>query len=356
MAPEIAARALAALATIRAMRPIFKDKGLSVATRTNALVSHVDAKIFYSASVWPVIPLKSLRRLEAVRATAMRDIGGFSRVDHLMSDEELRMQLKVPSVRARIVVQRLRYFARVLACAPSQLLALLQQDATGWKAQLQNDMAVMWIHLGCRLRDLPDPRIAPGPWEQFVFRWPHQWKLLVRSFESVLASCGDDCFDAAVPISRALALQGVQDRRLAACLLRMFGAAAVHDGVPAGEPPLDVGCGLSFCALCRKWFGSSVAYKRHLWKAHGERFRLRVYVADGMCPVCHACFWSRQRAIRHLARPKSKCAVALQYGGVQELPEDVVCILDEEDAVANRSARILGRGVAEATRPFVPAY
>ena len=120
------------------------------------------------------------------------------------------------------------------------------------------------------------------------------------------------------------------------------------------ELPLHGEQGPVFCALCRKWCLAAVAYKRHLWKAHGERSPMRVFVADGMCPVCRACFWTRQRVIRHLARKNSRCALAVQYGGLQELPEDLVRSLDEEDAAANRAARICGRSVAEATRPVLP--
>ena len=95
------------------------------------------------------------------------------------------------------------------------------------------------------------------------------------------------------------------------------------------------------CHLCddnaRRVFTSDRALRAHLVAGHGVRCRARLYIGDGLCPVCGLQFHTRIRAIAHASRRTSKCYHDIIH--CAPLDDERVAQLDEIDAATPKKAR-----------------
>ena len=84
-------------------------------------------------------------------------------------------------VQAHIAAARLRLAARITARGTPAGRGLAQSwSGAGWRKALVRDMQVMHAVLRERLRELPDPAVAPTVWEDLWRKYPGPWNGLVR--------------------------------------------------------------------------------------------------------------------------------------------------------------------------------
>ena len=61
------------------------------------------------------------------------------------------------------------------------------------------------------------------------------------------------------------------------------------------------------CALCTYGCDSDQQLETHLFKHHGIKNRIRLYVSGTRCPICLCEFWQREVYLNHIKRGRTPC-------------------------------------------------
>ena len=90
--------------------------------------------------------------------------------------ETLKATGQAPA-QAHIAAARLRLAARISVRGTPAVRGLAQSwSGAGWRRALVRDMGLMHVVLHGRLRELPNPAVAPAAWEAFWRRHPEAWR------------------------------------------------------------------------------------------------------------------------------------------------------------------------------------
>ena len=156
---------------------------------------------------------------------------------------------------------------------------------------------------------MPEPQLEPWRWEQLWVRHRRAWAQLLRLYKK----------RATAQEMEALAAEALVGAGMA--------APAAEDEWLCGE------CGQGFATL-----EALNGYRRK----HGYRDPYRHFVdADGICPVCGKCFWSRYRGVVHLKRGV-RCKARVDAGEVDPLDPEIVDANDAAEAKERTERRQKG--------------
>ena len=330
LAPEAQARAKSALAAwYKLAANVFGSSHLSVETKSCLAQSLVFSRLYFGCETWPEVKPAVLRILEAVQTRAARRIleswntsgTSASPPHHNTTNIELRKRLKWPSVQCELRRRRLQYLSRLCRHAPRSLLALIQSRPGGhrlpWVNTIIEDLCQLRLFHENKLLELSEP----ADWYNFILQHPCAWKQLVDQYI---------VYDSIAPVARhepVFLCQTLPEQKWFACT----------------QCPEDA---------CRV-FPTMHSLRSHIVAKHKYRAAARLHVrGDGVCPICKLCFHTRVRAIAHVQRSGSRCALLLHES--PQLHPDEVEALDKADKLSVRAAVKAGHARPLALMPGPP--
>ena len=162
MSREVARRGTALSAVYGAISAnLLSDNNLPRISRMTVATAVLDARMFAGAAVWPKLPRRMLRTLEAKRTKAFRRVASCPAGPGSETDAKVRSKVGALDVCAVLRVARLRYFGRMAApTAPPILTSLLQcrRTKSSWIAMILEDLTALAAHMPVLLG--PSPRRA----------------------------------------------------------------------------------------------------------------------------------------------------------------------------------------------------
>ena len=109
----------------------------------------------------------------------------------VMTDLEVRVFLKMPSVECLVRQKRLLFIGRLKNYAPLSPLALLQARFNGakprWIETIISDFQIRKEQLPGKLAELPDPCVAAAPWVDSASKFPGEWKQIVNMYHTCVS-------------------------------------------------------------------------------------------------------------------------------------------------------------------------
>ena len=291
--PELVCRGKTARTAVGAISwRVLRNTKLPISVRRQASLACIDGALF-SAARWGSAPTqRDLRILNAPRSLMLRALANVKPGPGGPTDAELRKQLKVHPTSLVLQAARLRYLPRLLRHAPPSLRSLLRLPCAGqWRQTMAKDLFDMSQVLSSKLEQLPDPFLNTTPWYNVAYRFPDEWRAIVKLYMS-------KCVD--------------MDR-----------SEVRRQQLDEEDPEYQ-------CDERPKAFTSYGGLTAHQAHKHGRVDWTRRYVGCTSCPVCCGEYWTRVRVWLHLKHSK-RCQAMIAYGGVPELPDDEVQSLDAQD-------------------------
>ena len=187
--------------------------------------------------------------------------------------------------RDQLHVNRLRYFARMVARAPVCLWQYLLHTTHehSWTAALTSSFT--WLQTFAPKWKVPPP-------DEFL-----EWVLFVQttgSWKGIVKSAARSCLTYRQQNAQAKVWQMKVDRTL------------THLGATPMIEPLQVS-NLWTCTLCEKSFWNKRALAMHAYQAHQYRTWTKHYMAGSLCLACGHEYFVRARALLHL-HSSSQCS------------------------------------------------
>ena len=112
-------------------------------------------------------------------------------VKKTITDIEVRVALKLPSLDCLLTRARLRYLGRILRTQPASLCALLsirhRARLLGWTALVIKDLKIAWQQVAL-CKALPDPELRGSECLTFINEIPHWWKQVAATASSATTS------------------------------------------------------------------------------------------------------------------------------------------------------------------------
>ena len=106
------------------------------------------------------------------------------------------------------------------------------------------------------------------------------------------------------------------------------------------------------CDQCTQKFSSEQSRSLHMFKVHGIKNQMRLYVDSTFCPVCLRQFWNRERVVNHIRYRSHACkANLLLRGPCLSVSESDA--LDLEEIGANLSLQKKGKRRHHAELPVI---
>ena len=128
-------------------RPIFANKHISTSTRLRLLDALVFTKLLFGAALWHDLHKRSLDRLEGFIMKTIRQVVAAGFASGALTDEQIRSQYELPTLRQRLARVRLLYVAKLWKEGPETLHKLIeiehQHVVPSWKTQILKD--VEWL-------------------------------------------------------------------------------------------------------------------------------------------------------------------------------------------------------------------
>ena len=377
MAKEVAYRCgSAAAATGALMRRVFAARGIPIGDRAHVAQACVVSRLLHGAGTWLALSPAQLRKVQGQYMRPLRRIAGHdappAEGSRWPSALETLIATGQAPVQAHIAAARLRLAARITLRGTPAIQGLAQSwTGAGWRKALVRDMRLMHVVLRKRLRELPDPAVAPAVWEDLWRRYLGAWNGLVRklvqqaaeqpaAFLAALAACGEVAEEGDLAFAAAEAdsqpPQAVAEEPAAS---QLPPAAAAEEAAghlpPAGgvvaaaalePPPVAVDDVHAFvCTVCGKQFASQRGLMCHGTHAHGRQRPSACFVVTSVCPGCGNDYRTRARAMEHVERGSVRCRLAVVEGGMGLVPHDpaVVAAADDADRMLRHQARKAGR-------------
>jgi hypothetical protein len=238
MAKEIAYRCgSAASASGALMRRVFAARGIPVADRAHVAQACVVSRLLHGAGTWLPLSAAQLRKVQGQYMRPLRRIAGHDCPPPAGGSwpsavATLRATGQAP-VQAHVAAARLRLAARITTKGTPAVRGLAQSwSGARWRRGLLHDMRLMHAVLRDRLRELPDPAVAPGVWEDLWRQHPGPWNSLVRRM--VTRAAADPAAFLALDAAGGMATADADQ-------LQGGGAGqAAAEAVPAAASPVDV--------------------------------------------------------------------------------------------------------------------
>jgi hypothetical protein len=354
MAKEIAYRCgSAASASGALMRRVFAARGIPIADRAHVAQACVVSRLLHGAGTWLPLSAAQLLKVQGQYLRPLRRIAGHdcppppggSWPSALAT---LRACGQAP-VQAHVAAARLRLAARITTKGTPAVRGLAQSwSGARWRRGLIRDMRVMQAVLRDRLRELPDPAVAPGAWEDLWRRHPGAWSSLVRKMVSRAAAdpAAFLALDAAGGMATADADQ-LQGSGAGPAAAEAVPAAASPADAQAlvGAPPVPAGVPVQqafACQECGKEFLSQRGLLCHGTHAHGRQRPSAPFVLGPICPGCGNDYRTRARAMEHVERGSARCRTAVLESGLVPADPVAVAAADDADRIRRRQARQAG--------------
>ena len=220
--------------------------------------------------------------------------------------------MRKPVLSARLVVERLRVFRRMLF-APLAVKALIQSNwGSKWRDEVLRSLAALRSTLGSKLASAPDPYMQPRFWESSAADNKAAWRGLLQKF---LAITGED--PVAWRATRELFWETVE----------------------ADSSDDEIMCS------CGAVFRGQAALDSHRARAHGYRHHLRTFVPTSVCAACGCDFRSRLRCLAHVQRGSVACRLRFEAGEFQAASAAQLEWADAEEQQWRVECRRSGRSV-----------
>ena len=164
---------------------LFKSKYTSIKHHKYYADVLLASKLFSCAGTWHNLLTKSVKALEksyySVLRCAVRSQSGCTYV----SNADIVSKYKYPSLNSKLVVYRLRLYARVVQHASPmlrQLIASSKLDSSSWQHQICIDLELLRENCGELLESMPAVTADPYAWYQLVHNFPSQFKKYLKLF------------------------------------------------------------------------------------------------------------------------------------------------------------------------------
>ena len=275
-------------------RPLFRNCAISIPARLQLLNSLVFSKLLYGAGTWYEVPRRVLQKLDSAVMRYYRSIvdNGFWK-DGQSTDDALRAQHRLPTIRVLLAMARLRFLRHVASHDHGYHRDLLLEErklSKGWLYEVEDDLR--WMRSCVDLPLLPPTPDSDESWTDF-FAWIREtqprWTTWVR---------------------KALRMHHLRESMAGECIhfhqqiwteLR-DGGAVLHD--PVAE---ENGEGRHACPECLATFITPTAVAVHRAKKHGIHSPIKDYVQSEVCPGCLKHMWTSQRVVQHLRYRPNRC-------------------------------------------------
>jgi len=286
----------------RLRKTVFLNERIPVVKRLVVLQVYVLTRGIFQACTWPTLPNGVYKKFHHCIMTMYRCITGHYHGNasgaEVISDSDLldRFCLMNPSTLLRVA--RLLLLGRLALKAPDELMSLLVDmgaSSCGWPASVLGDLR--WLTLSEVFAECA--RYSMTEWIKLIVDNPKAFKRGVAKF------------------SREK-------------LANMYESKDPLDVVPAS------GCSYE-CNMCVASFGTLQQFSLHVFKKHGVRNVMRLYINDHThCPVCLRLFWTRPRLLNHIRYKSKICKYNLYMRGM---------ICSEEEASRQDAAAALANVV-----------
>lgn len=271
---------------------LYHNVRIAPSKRAELFTMLVLSKCLYGADSWVLTNKKAEKRYHTLIMNLYRRLAKV-RPDQHLSDEEVLVQVALPSPAELLSRVRLRYFATLVHSGLADVWALLAEDKE-WNTLLESDMRWMWQQLH-HASALPEPGEHFEQWLYLIQTSPRYWKRLIRR------ACSHSILQ--------------RQRRHQVCALHLralprLWALIDRTTVVASEDTHDTRAmfGCMFCKLhCRTAAGEAA----HMCKAHGVISKLRYLFDQPTCGACLKHFHTMEKLKAHLYY-SSQCRTVLQ--------------------------------------------
>ena len=275
-------------------RPIFKNRFLTPQTRVQLMQSLVLSKMLYGSGTWYEVPRRTIQKLESTIMRFFRSIldQGFWNNSHL-TDDELRVQFRLPTFRALLAIARLRFLAHIAVHDHDYHRAILYEERKynkGWLYEIEDDLAWMLTCASCP--DMPQIPHSHDTWPPFL-----QWL-------KTASTCWKSWIHRTMKnhqLRETIAMECIGFHQQIFDALKA-GGFAVHQPDQVVEAQMT-----HSCPECLAVFTTSTGVAVHRAKKHGIHSPLRAYVQSATCPGCLRDMWTSQRVIQHLRYRPNRC-------------------------------------------------
>ncbi len=266
-------------------RPIFSNRHISVAARLRLLDALVFTKLLFGAAIWHDLPRRALDKIESFIMRLTRHVVHAGFQAGALTDEEIRIQHNLPTLRQRLVRIRLLYVAKLWTVGPRTLTQLLEVEqhhvATSWCSQIERDL--QWLRTTSTAHSM-----TPLDWTSITALWKADgrgWANEIR--RSVLRAVQQEH---AMSEVRAWHYDIVQ---------------ALQPAVTFNFDPKDIGLAVaqvdSHQCECGQRFRSLRGLQVHRYKKHGQHAPEYFLTDSTICPNCLQQFWTMGRVRQHLS-------------------------------------------------------
>lgn len=297
-------------------RSILTNRHITIATRLKLFEGLIMPVLFHGAGNWPMISRRTLQRLNGAYFKWIRTIVGNGFWTHdMLSDQQLLMAWRLPSIPLRLTKMRLLYAFHLVQDCPSAIIDVVTaapMHALSWFPALRH--ALLWLQGMDGTLFQQDPQHACV---EEIFDWLANHKIRGPKFVRRL-------------VHRALQQGCMLHRvvqahwRLRSCLKQ---SSQTIDPVPRDLLAHE-------CRLCAKQFGTLNQLQVHQWIAHELVSSERQMMRSTTCDACHRCFWTSQRLQQHLRfsrQRKNGCYEKLTW---RRFPAMTAPLIDEVPAEA----------------------
>ncbi len=288
MAGEIGRRIGQAQTSFRMLlRPVFRNKRISIPSRFQLLESMVCTRLFYNSGVWgPLAPGLGSKIQHAMVGWYRQIIGDGFWCTSTTADAQLMRLWSIPTIPVRIAISQLRFCLAAFRQGRTTVWEFIRLEAgtgpSSWFAMLTE--AVKWFKLILPTRipeEIDVDNLSPGDLANW-FEGPLTptravFKLLLRKH-----------------LLQERSIAEVRDGYMQAFeIFRSRGLARVEDhGVIQG--------GAHRCSECSASFPRAQQLQAHRWSKHQGISLERRYVFGPTCRACGMKFWTSQRMQQHL--------------------------------------------------------
>lgn len=213
--------------------------------------------------------------------------------DERSTDEQLRAQHRLPTIRVLLAVARLRFLHHV-ACHDHgyhrDLLLEERKFGKGWLFHLEDDLR--WMRECVDLPQLPATPDSSTSWSEFFTSLREtlpKWKTWVR---------------------KALKTHHLRESMAGECTkFHQQIWTVLRDGGAVLHEPVEDDKGVCFhaCPECPATFITPTAVAVHRAKKHGIHSPIKDYVQSEVCRGCLRHMWTSQRVIQHLRYRPNRC-------------------------------------------------
>jgi len=322
MGEEVSARCGMIRQTLGRLKSnIFLNNAIEIRKRLIIFQIYVLTRGMFQACTWSELKGNIYVKFHKCIMDCYRHITGHYYLNpdgkEMMTDDLIIEQYALMSPHTLLRVSRLSLFARLVAKAPSSFKSLMIDCASiesSWSSDVMSDLH--WFTVSGAFSECCDHSF--GEWIESVKATPKFFKREVNKF----ARSG-------------------------------FANVLITDPKTQAIPSNPL---IFECNLCTSNFDTLQKYNLHLFKKHGIRNPIRLYINNHThCSVCLKLFWTRARLLNHLKFRSKVCKFNLYMRGTI-VDEETALAQDGESAAHNSSLYSRGRRNHFASDPVLQLH